>query len=139
MDREVMRQLVDQSGVSWPGRSHGAGLAGQLVRGEEGALFSRGYSGNLRSDVESVLLRASVPALDEALPGTAGPPRGEGGAHRRARAAHPAGMARAVPADRYRLSPELCALLGRRYLDAAVLDSDWLRQDRTGSSSCPGQ
>ena len=139
MDREVMRQLVDQSGVSlaWPAAM--AQARAWLVRGEEGALFSRGYSGNLRSDVESVLLRASVPALDEALPGTAEDLRaakealiGESGQRT------PQGWRELCQRIGDRLSPERALLLGRRYLDAAVLDSDWLRQDRTGLEQLPG-
>ena len=139
MDREVMSQLVDQSGVSlaWPGAM--AQARAWLVQGDEAVLFSRGYSGNLRSDVESVLLRASVPALEEALPGTAEDLRaakealiGEAGQRT------PQGWRELCLRIGDRLSPERALLLGRRYLDAAILDPDWLRQDRTGLEPLPG-
>ncbi|MFL0458210.1 hypothetical protein ACH0CV_12815 [Brachybacterium paraconglomeratum] len=139
MDREVMSQLVDQSGVSlaWPGAM--AQARAWLVQGDETVLFSRGYSGNLRSDVESVLLRASVPALEEALPGTAEALRaakealiGEAGQRT------PQGWRELCLRIGDRLSPERALLLGRRYLDAAILDPDWLRRDRTGLEPLPG-
>lgn len=139
MDREVMSQLVDQSGVSlaWPGAM--AQARAWLVQGDEAVLFSRGYSGNLRSDVESVLLRASVPALEEALPGTAEDLRaakealiGEAGQRT------PQGWRELCLRIGDRLSPERALLLGRRYLDAAILDPDWLRRDRTGLEPLPG-
>jgi hypothetical protein len=138
IEREVMSQLVDQAGVplSWPAAM--AQARSWLAHGTGSALFEEAYPGDLRSDVESVLLRATIPALEDALPGMAEDLRaakesliGE------ARQRTPQGWRELCRRIGDSLSPERALLFGRLYLDAAVLDQAWLRQDRAGIEPLP--
>lgn len=137
--RDVLNQLVDHTEVplAWPVAM--AQARTWSMRGDDAeVLFSTSYPGDLRSDVESVLLRASVPALDEPLPGTAEDLRaakeeliGEPGQ----RSAQ--GWRELCQRIGDGLAPARALLLGHRYLAAAVLDQVWLMQARAGVTPLP--
>lgn len=128
MAREVLSQLVDQSGITlaWPLAMVQA--RAWFVHGPETQeLFARAYSGHLRRDVESVLLRADIPSLDLALPGMAEDLRGArsaliGEANQRS----PQEWRELCHRIADSLTPERAQHFGLLYLRSAIAEPSWL-------------
>lgn len=135
----VLAQLIDQTGVSfaWPAAMAQA-MSWARVGVDESDLFGPASESDLRADVEVVLLQAAVPALELELPGTAD-------ALREAREHLLDGVDRRGPAEWRelcrrigdRVSEGRAAMLGRRYLVAAVKDAAWLLGGRAAALPLP--
>jgi hypothetical protein len=132
---KVLSQLVDQTGVSfaWP-----AAMAQAMSWAEGASLFGASSDRALRDDVETTLLQATVPALENALPGMAD-------ALRDAREKLVEEVDQRGPEDWRelcrrigdRVHEDRAVLLGRRYLAAAVQDAAWLLGGRAAAPSLP--
>lgn len=133
----VLSQMVGQTGITlaWP-----AAMAQAMdwADGDGPSLFGALTNDALRADVESVLLQATVPALENALPGMADALRdardklGEKVDQR-----GPAGWRELCRRIGDRVTEERASMLGRRYLSAAVHDPVWLLGGRAAAPPLP--